>query len=78
MKLLLIYIRNELFEKEFCRAFLRAARKELNLTQEEVSRLIGIERSAVAHYENGTFLPHAGNLQKICENLQIPIEKIFK
>lgn len=56
----------------------RAARKELKLTQEEVAKLIGVERSAVAHYENGTSLPHAGNLQKICEILQIPIEKIFK
>lgn len=56
----------------------RAARKELKLTQEEVGKLIGVERSAVAHYENGTTLPHAGNLQKICEILQIPIEEIFK
>lgn len=56
----------------------RAARKELKLTQMEVAKLIGVERSAVAHYENGTSLPHAGNLQKICEILQIPIEKIFK
>ncbi len=55
----------------------RAARKELKLTQEEVAQYIGVERSAVAHYENGTTLPHAGNLQKICEILQIPIEKIF-
>ncbi len=56
----------------------RAARKELKLTQEEVAKLIGVERSAVAHYENGTSLPHAGNLQKICEILEIPIEKLFK
>ena len=55
----------------------RAARKELKLTQMEVAKLIGVERSAVAHYENGTSLPHAGNLQKICEMLQIPIERIF-
>lgn len=56
----------------------RAARKELKLTQEEVAKLIGVERSAVAHYENGTSLPHAGNLQKICEILEIPIEKLFR
>lgn len=55
----------------------RAARKELKLTQMEVAKLIGVERSAVAHYENGTSLPHAGNLQKICEILQISIERIF-
>lgn len=56
----------------------RAARKELKLTQMEVAKQVGVERSAVAHYENGTSLPHAGNFQKICKSLQIPIEKIFK
>ena len=56
----------------------RAARKELKLTQEEVAKLIGVERSAVADYENGTSLPHAGILQRICEILEIPIEKLFK
>ncbi|HAX83518.1 MAG TPA: transcriptional regulator, partial [Ruminococcaceae bacterium] len=64
-------------EMSFAENF-RAARKELKLTQEEVAKLIGVERSAVAHYENGTSLPHAGNLQKICEILEIPIEKLFK
>lgn len=55
----------------------RAARKELNLTQMEVAKPVGVEHSAVAHYENGTSLPHADNLQKICKSLQITIERIF-
>lgn len=55
----------------------RAARKELKLTQMEVAKPVGVERSAVTHYKNGTSLPHAGNLQKISEILQIPIERIF-
>lgn len=55
----------------------RAARKELKLTQMEVAKPVGVERSAVAHYENGTSLPHDGNLQKICKSLQITIERIF-
>ncbi len=55
----------------------RAARKELKLTQMEVAKPIGVERSAVTHYKNGTSLPHAGNLQKICKSLQITIERIF-
>lgn len=45
----------------------RAARKELKLTQMEVAKPIGVERSAVTHYKNGTSLPHAGNLQKIAK-----------
>ena len=47
----------------------RAARKELKLTQMEVAKPVGVERSAVAHYENGISLPHDGNLQKICKSL---------
>lgn len=55
----------------------RVARKELKLTQYEVAKPVGVERSAVTHYKNVVFLPHAGNLQKICKSLQITIERIF-
>ena len=56
----------------------RAARKELKLTQMEVAKPVGVERSAVVHYKKVVSLPHAGNLQKICKSLQITIERIFK
>lgn len=55
----------------------RAARKELKLTQYEVAKPVGVERSAVAHYENGTSLPHTGNLQKICEILKYLLKEYF-
>ena len=55
----------------------RAARKELKLTQMEVAKPVGVERSAVAHYKNVVSLSHDGNLLKICKNLQITIERIF-
>lgn len=55
----------------------RAARKELKLTQMEVAKPVGVERSAVAHYKNVVSLPHDGNLQNICKSLQITIERIF-
>lgn len=76
MKLLLIFIYNELFKMSFAENF-RAARKELNLTQMEVAKPVGVERSAVAHYENGTSLPHTGNLQKICEILKYLLKEYF-
>lgn len=55
----------------------RAARKELKLTQMEVAKPVGVERSAVAYYTNVVFLLHDGNLQKICKSLQITIKRIF-
>ncbi len=43
----------------------------------EVAKPVGVERSAVAHYENGTSLSHAGNLQKICEILKYLLKEYF-
>lgn len=45
----------------------RAARKELKLTQMEVAKLIGVERSAVAHYENDTSFPTLATIKKFAK-----------
>lgn len=56
----------------------KTARKKKKLTQSQVAEALSIDRSAVAHYENGTAMPQAKNIQKICEILDIPIEKLFE
>lgn len=65
-----------LFEMSFAENF-RAARKEHKLTQKQIAEVLNIDRSAIAHYEMGTALPNAKNIPKICEILEIPIEKLF-
>ncbi len=56
----------------------KSARKALKLTQADVARLLKLDRTAIAHYENGTALPRAVNIQKISEILRIPIDEMFK
>lgn len=57
---------------------LKAARKTLKLTQQEIADELGIDRSAIAHYEKGTSLPHAGNIDKLCEILNMTYDELFK
>ncbi len=56
----------------------KAARKALKLTQEDVAKLLKLDRTAIAHYENGTAFPRAANIRKISEILKIPIDEMFK
>ncbi len=53
------------------------ARKAANLTQEQVAEALGLDRSAVAHYEKGDSTPHFKNLPKICEILDIKLEDLI-
>ena len=56
----------------------KAARKALKLTQEDVAKLLKLDRTAIAHYENGTAFPRAANIRKISEILKIPIDEMLK
>lgn len=50
----------------------------MGLTQQQLGDILGIDRSAIAHYENGSSFPIGRNIQKICDVLCVPIEKLFK
>lgn len=50
----------------------------MGLTQRQLGEKLGMDRSAIAHYENGSSLPVARNIPKICDVLGVPIEKLFK
>lgn len=57
---------------------IKAARKEKNLTQEELGALLGIQKSAVAKYENGRVVNiKMSTLEKICTVLGIKASELF-
>ena len=56
----------------------KAARKKLKLTQQELGDMLGLDRSASAHYESGSSFPLMKNIQKICEVLGVSIEELMK
>ena len=55
----------------------RAARLEKKLTQQQVADELKIDRSAIAHYENGKSKPQFDHVSKICEILDLTYEDLF-
>ncbi len=45
---------------------IRALRRKLSLSQEELASLIGLNRGNIASYENGSAEPRINNLLKLC------------
>ncbi len=66
----------EVFAMSFAET-LKAARKAKKLTQQQLADELKVDRSAIAHYENGTAKPQFDCIPKICELLDLKYEEIF-
>ena len=55
----------------------RNARLAANLIPQQVADAIGLDRTAIAHYEMGDSMPNARNLQKICELMNITLDRLL-
>ena len=54
------------------------ALKSNKLTQQQLADLLNIDRSAVAHYEKGTAMPQAKNIQILCDVLNITFDELLR
>ena len=61
----------------FNNALLKEYRKNKGLTQYDASKKIGVARTTYADYENGKIQPPIDKIRKICEWLDIPLEKLM-
>ena len=61
----------------FNNALLKERRKASGLTQYDASKKIGVARTTYADYENGKIQPPIDKIRKICDWLDIPIEKMM-
>lgn len=52
----------------------KAARCAKKITQQQIADELSINRSAIAHYENGTAKPQLKNIRKICDFLDLKVE----
>ncbi|ABY95864.1 MULTISPECIES: helix-turn-helix transcriptional regulator [Thermoanaerobacter] len=52
-------------------------RKSRRLTQEQLSKLLGISKSSIAMYETGQRVPSLSRAKKIAKFFNVPVEKIF-
>ncbi len=55
----------------------RNARLAANLTQQQVADALGLDRTAVAHYEMGDSMPNVRSLKKICELFNITLDELL-
>ena len=57
--------------------FLRAVRANANMTQEEWSNALDVDKSTVVNWENGKSEPSASTLRKMSELSGIPMDFIY-
>lgn len=56
---------------------IRKARKEMNLTQEQLANKIGMKRAVISKYENDLITPSAAQIKKISDVLETPIWMLY-
>ena len=63
--------------KIFNNALLKERRKIKGLTQYDASKIIGVARTTYADYENGKIQPPIDKIRKICDWLDMPLDKLM-
>ena len=61
----------------FNNALLKECRKSKGLTQYDASKKIGVARTTYADYENGKIQPPIDKIRKICDWLDMPLDKLM-
>ena len=61
----------------FNNSLLKERRKIKGLTQYDASKIIGVARTTYADYENGKIQPPIDKIRKICDWLDLPLEKLM-
>lgn len=56
---------------------LKKARKDKNVTQKELARVLGVAQSAIANYENNTRFPGLDTLREISDFLNISLDHLL-
>lgn len=63
--------------KIFNNILLKECRKNKGLTQYDASKIIGVARTTYADYENGKIQPPIDKIRKICDWLDMPLDKLM-
>ena len=56
----------------------KTARKNAGLSQQQIADALGLDRSAIAHYENGDSMPALKNIIKVCKLLNLSVEELME
>ena len=63
--------------KIFNNTLLKECRKNKGLKQYDASEIIGVARTTYADYENGKIQPPIDKIRKICDWLDMPLDKLM-
>ena len=63
--------------KIFNNTLLKECRKNKGMTQYDASKIIGVARTTYADYENGKIQPPIDKIRKICDWLDMPLDKLM-
>jgi len=59
-------------------AAIRRERVALRISQEELARRSGLQRTYISDLERGTRNPSVGSIQRIAQALEVPVAKLFE
>ena len=68
---------NYVTEKSELAENIKNIRESFGLTQDEISKILNLDRSTFAYYETGRTKPDIFTLMKLAEYLQIPFEFFY-
>jgi transcriptional regulator with XRE-family HTH domain len=57
---------------------IRSRRKELGLSQEQLSEKVGVSYQQIQRYENGGSMLNVENVQRVAKALSIPVAQLFE
>ena len=69
--------RRLIMNQEKIGAFLAECRKQKNLTQEQLSEILGVSSKSVSRWENGKTLPDYTVLDSLCKALGISVNEFY-
>ena len=69
--------RGLIMNQEKIGAFLAECRKQKNLTQEQLSEILGVSSKSVSRWENGKTLPDYTVLDSLCKALGISVNEFY-
>lgn len=69
---------NEIVTSREIGAIIRKRRKELGLSQEQLSEKVGVSYQQIQRYENGGSMLNIENMQRVAMALAIPVVQFFR
>lgn len=57
---------------------IRAVRREIGISQEELARWVGLSVRSISSYESGINSPSAYNLARISQSLEISVDRLYE